>query len=112
MTPDQTDPVRISGLHKSFGSNKVLKGVDLTVSKGEVVCIIGASGSGKSTLLRCVNGLETASSGSIQLFGEEVTDPDTEIDDLRAGAGMGWQDVTANGAQLPRLSDTTSAMIQ
>ena len=57
--------LRIEGLEKSFGNLEVLKGIDLTIHKGEVVCVIGASGSGKSTLLRCVNLLEEADAGRI-----------------------------------------------
>ena len=61
-----TEPmIRIENLHKSFGDLEVLKGIDLTVNKGEVVSLIGASGSGKSTLLRCINRLETMTSGRI-----------------------------------------------
>src|SRR5579862_3824793 len=63
----------ISDLRKSFGALEVLKGIDLTVNEREVVALIGASGSGKSTLLRCVNLLETPTSGSILFRGEEVT---------------------------------------
>jgi len=84
-------PVVISGLHKSFGSNEVLKGIDLTVTEGEVVCVIGPSGSGKSTLLRCVNMLETPTSGSIRLLGAEMTDPDVEVDQVRTHVGMVFQ---------------------
>ena len=58
-----TEALRIESLHKSFGSLEVLRGIDLSVSEHEVVCLIGASGSGKSTLLRCVNLLETIDSG-------------------------------------------------
>lgn len=57
------DVICIQGLRKSFGANEILKGVDFSVSKGEVVCLIGASGSGKSTMLRCINLLETPSGG-------------------------------------------------
>jgi polar amino acid transport system ATP-binding protein len=63
--------VRIEGVHKSFGSLDVLQGIDLTVSRGEVLVLLGASGSGKSTLLRCVNHLETVTSGRIWV-GDEV----------------------------------------
>ncbi len=55
--------IEIEGLHKSYGALEVLKGIDLSVARGEVVCLIGASGSGKSTLLRCVNGLEVYQGG-------------------------------------------------
>lgn len=84
-------PIRITGLHKSFGSNEVLSGIDLTVEQGEVVCVIGPSGSGKSTLLRCVNLLEKPSSGSIRLLGAEMTDPDVEINQIRTHVGMVFQ---------------------
>ena len=63
----------IEGLHKQFGPNQVLRGIDLTVNPGEVVCIIGPSGSGKSTLLRCINLLERSSQGRILLEGQDVT---------------------------------------
>ena len=84
-------PVRVSGLHKWFGDNHVLKGIDLTVDQGEVVCIIGPSGSGKSTLLRCVNMLEQPTEGSVKLFDTEVTDPDADINQIRAHVGMVFQ---------------------
>ncbi|MEU4689078.1 amino acid ABC transporter ATP-binding protein [Actinoplanes sp. NPDC023714] len=83
--------IEISGLHKSFGKLEVLRGIDLSVEPGEVVCVIGPSGSGKSTLLRCVNLLEEPTSGSIRVAGVEVTDPDCDIDEVRRGIGMVFQ---------------------
>ena len=83
--------VDIVGLHKSFGANEVLNGIDLQINEGEVVCLIGPSGSGKSTLLRCVNLLETPSAGDITLLGAEVTDPDVDIDRVRTHVGMVFQ---------------------
>jgi polar amino acid transport system ATP-binding protein len=83
--------VQVEGLHKRFGSLHVLKGVDLQVARGEVLCIIGPSGSGKSTLLRCVNALEDATEGVVRVNGVDVTDPDCHIDRVRAGIGMVFQ---------------------
>jgi polar amino acid transport system ATP-binding protein len=90
-SPQAPAVVEISGLHKRFGENHVLRGIDLTVRQGEVTCIIGPSGSGKSTLLRCVNLLEQPSAGTIRLLGAEVTDPDVDIDRVRARVGMVFQ---------------------
>jgi len=84
-------PVVITGLHKSFGDNEVLKGIDLTVQQGEVVCVIGPSGSGKSTLLRCMNLLEQPTKGTIKLLGAEMTDPDVELNKVRTHVGMVFQ---------------------
>ena len=81
----------IRGLEKSFGALKVLKGIDLDVQRGEVVCIIGASGSGKSTLLRCLNLLEEPEFGQILFNGEDLTDIDTDLDSLRQKIGMVFQ---------------------
>ncbi|MEV6240729.1 amino acid ABC transporter ATP-binding protein [Lentzea sp. NPDC051838] len=83
--------VEITGLKKSFGPLEVLKNIDLTVSRGDVVCIIGPSGSGKSTLLRCVNLLEDPSGGKIVVNGTELTDPDVDIDAARTKIGMVFQ---------------------
>jgi len=78
--------IRIGGLHKSFGDNHVLRGIDFVVGEGEVVCVIGPSGSGKSTLLRCVNRLEEADEGSILIEGADIRDPDADVDLLRTSA--------------------------
>ncbi|WP_229068745.1 amino acid ABC transporter ATP-binding protein [Actinoplanes sp. DH11] len=83
--------IEIAGLHKSFGALEVLRGIDLAVEPGEVVCVIGPSGSGKSTLLRCVNLLEEPSSGTIHVAGVDVTDPDCDIDAVRRRIGMVFQ---------------------
>jgi polar amino acid transport system ATP-binding protein len=85
------EAVRIEGLHKSFGTNKVLKGIDLTVATHEVVCLIGASGSGKSTLLRCVNLLEPIDSGQISLWGQEITGPGIDPNRVRRQVGIVFQ---------------------
>jgi polar amino acid transport system ATP-binding protein len=83
--------VRVTDLHKSFGSNHVLRGIDLEVARGDVVCIIGPSGSGKSTLLRCVNLLEVPSRGTVVVGDHEMTDPDVDIDAARRSTGMVFQ---------------------
>ncbi|WP_405919248.1 amino acid ABC transporter ATP-binding protein [Streptomyces longwoodensis] len=83
--------IEIKGLHKSFGDNHVLRGIDLKIGQGEVVCVIGPSGSGKSTLLRCVNLLEEPSQGQVVVGGTEVTDPDVDIDAVRRRIGMVFQ---------------------
>ena len=73
--------IEIKHLSKAFGEHKVLKDIDFSVKKGEVVCIIGSSGSGKSTLLRCINLLEKPSGGQIIYNGENILD-DKYIDDI------------------------------
>ncbi|KRB75918.1 ABC transporter [Nocardioides sp. Root190] len=83
--------IDVQDLHKHFGENEVLKGIDVQVARGEVVCVIGPSGSGKSTLLRCVNLLEVPTIGRIFVEGVEVTDPDVDIDALRSRTGMVFQ---------------------
>ncbi|MGW1893139.1 amino acid ABC transporter ATP-binding protein [Streptomyces sp. NPDC002004] len=83
--------IQVRGLHKSFGDNEVLRGIDLEIGSGEVVCVIGPSGSGKSTLLRCVNLLETPTSGTVVVGGAEVTHPDVDIDAVRRRIGMVFQ---------------------
>jgi len=83
--------IDVRAVHKSFGALEVLRGIDLTVEAGEVVCVIGPSGSGKSTLLRCVNLLEVPTAGTIEVAGVEVTDPDCDIDAVRRRIGMVFQ---------------------
>ena len=83
--------LRIEKLEKSFGELQVLKGIDMEVRKGEVVCIIGASGSGKSTLLRCVNLLEEADAGSIWFDGQDLMDLRVDLNALRQKIGMVFQ---------------------
>jgi len=93
-TPDTTRghaAIDVQELHKYFGDNEVLKGIDFHVPHGQVVCVIGPSGSGKSTLLRCVNMLETPTSGKIFVEGEEITHPDADVDKLRARIGIVFQ---------------------
>ena len=83
--------VSIRNLNKSFGDNHVLRGIDLDVQRGEVVCIIGPSGSGKSTLLRCVNMLETPTDGTVVVLGTDLTDLDSDLDAARTKIGMVFQ---------------------
>lgn len=83
--------ISISGLHKSFGDNRVLRGIDLEIVRGEVVCVIGPSGSGKSTLLRCVNMLETPTDGTVTVLDDELTHPDCDLDAARTRIGMVFQ---------------------
>ena len=84
--------VEINSLRKSFGSNEVLRGIDLQVKKGEVIAIIGKSGSGKSTLLRCINGLETFQGGSLTVAGQALRhDDDGAMRALRQQVGMIFQ---------------------
>ncbi|MFZ5871474.1 MAG: amino acid ABC transporter ATP-binding protein, partial [Actinomycetota bacterium] len=90
-TGTTTAVVEVRDLHKSFGDLEVLRGIDLTIRRGEVVCVIGPSGSGKSTLLRCVNLLERPTSGTVRIGEHEVTDPDVDIDKVRTHVGMVFQ---------------------
>lgn len=83
--------ITIKNLHKSFGKNEVLKGIDYHVEQGEKIVIIGPSGSGKSTFLRCMNLLETPTSGEIWFDGQLITDPKTNINKIREHMGMVFQ---------------------
>jgi len=98
ITVQSAEAIRVADLHKSFGSHEVLKGVSLTAREGDVVAIIGGSGSGKSTMLRCINFLETPSSGTIAVAGEAVAmRPDgspanrRQIERIRQSLGMVFQ---------------------
>jgi polar amino acid transport system ATP-binding protein len=81
----------LEGVHKSFGENEVLRGIDLVVEPHEVVCLIGASGSGKSTLLKCVNLTEPVDSGRIVVEGEEITAPGVDVNRVRRRIGIVFQ---------------------
>ena len=83
--------VKIKNLKKNFGDLEVLKDINLEVKEREVICIIGASGSGKSTLLRCINALEEASSGTIEVDGNDITKADGNINKYRQDIGMVFQ---------------------
>ncbi|MDM5333567.1 amino acid ABC transporter ATP-binding protein [Ureibacillus composti] len=83
--------IEIKHLNKSFGQHEVLRDVNFTVNKGEVVCLIGSSGSGKSTLLRCINLLETPSGGEIIYNGENILDEKHNIKEYRTHLGMVFQ---------------------
>ena len=85
--------IEVKGLHKYFGKNQVLKGIETTIHKGEVIAVIGPSGSGKSTFIRCLNMLEKPSKGSIILDGEDITGikKEVELDRIRMRMGMVFQ---------------------
>lgn len=87
--------IEIKNVRKSFGQLEVLKGINLTIDKGEVVAMIGPSGSGKSTLLQCINGLETISGGSIIVDGTSVFAPSTNLNHLRRKLGIVFQSYNA-----------------
>ena len=83
--------VRVNNLHKSFGRLEALRGIDLEVREGEVVCLIGPSGSGKSTFLRCLNFLETPTSGEVEVDGHILTDGKADLNKIRENIGMVFQ---------------------
>ncbi len=86
-----SEVVKIKNLHKSFGNNDVLKGIDFSVNYGEVVSLIGSSGSGKSTLLRCINVLEHPDDGEILFHGENILEKGYDVTKYRAKLGMVFQ---------------------
>lgn len=83
--------IRVENLHKNFGELEVLKGINIEVSKGEVIAIIGPSGSGKSTFLRCINRLEEPSNGAIYIDNQNIMDKKTDINKVRQKLGMVFQ---------------------
>lgn len=83
--------IEVKGLCKSFGDLKVLKGIDDSINKGEVVVVIGPSGSGKSTYLRCINYMEEATQGQILIDGVDITDKSIDINEIRQKVGMVFQ---------------------
>jgi len=99
--------IEIDNVHKSFGNLEVVKGVNLTVNKGEVVSIIGGSGSGKSTLLMCINGLEPIQKGNIRVDGVEVHDSATDLNRLRQKIGIVFQQWNA----FPHLTVMENVML-
>jgi len=113
--PDAREPapgvkhpaIQICELHKYFGDLEVLKGIDFEIANGEVVCVIGPSGSGKSTLLRCVNRLEEPTKGRILIDGEDITDPECDLERLRTRIGMVFQQFNL----FPHLSVLGNLMI-
>ena len=99
--------IEIDNVHKSFGNLEVVKGVNLTVNKGEVVSIIGGSGSGKSTLLMCINGLEPIQKGNIRVDGVEVHHNATDLNRLRQKIGIVFQQWNA----FPHLTVLENVML-
>jgi polar amino acid transport system ATP-binding protein len=92
MPPPEKEPlIRMEGIHKWFGDNHVLRGIDLALEPGEVQVIIGPSGGGKSTLLRCTNLLERPTLGSVWFEGQDITDIRTDLNDVRTRMGMVFQ---------------------
>lgn len=83
--------VELKGLQKHFGRLEVLKGIDLAVSEGEVVVVIGPSGSGKSTMLRCINRLEEPTKGQVLIDGVDITDPRSDVNKMRQKVGIVFQ---------------------
>ena len=104
--------LELAGLRKSFGTNLVLDGINLSVGEHEVICLIGASGSGKSTLLRCINLLEPVDAGRIVIAGQEITRRDVDVNQVRRQIGIVFQafnlfphmSVLENVTLAPRLA--------
>ncbi len=119
-TPDTQNKIVVENLHKSFGDNEVLQGIDLVVAPGEVVAVIGPSGSGKSTLLRCLNKLEEPTAGRVVVDGVALTDKGVRVDEIRQRIGMVFQhfnlfphmtvleNVTLAPVELGRLSKSAA----
>lgn len=90
-TTSASSKISVSGLRKSFGANEVLKGLDVEISEGEVVCVIGPSGSGKSTFLRCLNKLDEHSAGTVIIDGFNLSDKTVDLNEVRQHIGMVFQ---------------------
>lgn len=88
---DKQYKVQVKDLHKSYGKNEVLQGINLNVKPSEVVCMIGPSGSGKSTFLRCLNRLEIPNGGHVYVDGYDIADPKVNINKVRENIGMVFQ---------------------
>ena len=99
--------VKVEQLKKNFGSLEVLKGIDLEVKEGEVVCLIGPSGSGKSTFLRCLNKLEETTAGTVIVDDNDITDPKCNINKVRENIGMVFQQFNL----FPHLSVLENIML-
>ncbi|MBF7096765.1 amino acid ABC transporter ATP-binding protein [Alkalibacter mobilis] len=102
-----TAQIVVKNLHKYFGKLEVLKGIDIEINKGEVICVIGPSGSGKSTFLRCLNRLEEPTDGEIVVDGETITAPGTDINKIRRHIGMVFQQFNL----FPHLSAKQNIMM-
>ena len=84
--------IEIRNLRKSFGTNEIIKGINLDIYQGEVICLVGSSGTGKSTLLRCLNGLEQINSGSIVFDDQDITTDGIDLNNIRSRIGMVFQE--------------------
>ncbi len=103
--------IKIKDLKKNFGNNKVLKGINLEIKKGEVVVVLGQSGSGKSTMLNCINRMIEPTSGKVWLEDIEITDPKTNINAIRTNIGMVFQQFNLFN-NLTVLENITLALIK
>jgi polar amino acid transport system ATP-binding protein len=97
----------LKNIHKAFGDNPVLNGIDITVAQGEMICLIGASGSGKSTLLRCMNLLEPIDDGAILLDGTDISEPGLDPQPVRQRIGMVFQSYNL----FPHMTALENAML-
>jgi ABC-type polar amino acid transport system ATPase subunit len=102
-----TAQIKVNKLHKCFGQLEVLKGIDLEINKGQVVCVIGPSGSGKSTFLRCINRLEEPTGGEIMVDDIMITDPSVDMNKVRRHIGMVFQQFNL----FPHLSAKQNIML-
>jgi len=107
MSNNQPSLVEFRDVRKSFGTLEVLKGIDLDISKGEVVALIGRSGSGKSTALRCVNGLERVSGGALRVCGRDLHDVGVDLRELRKEVGIVFQSYNL----FPHLTAAQNVML-